>query len=133
MNSGANQSVTVLNRWSTSNPGGTLPRATEADPNSNNRYSDRWIENGDFMRIKNIQLGYTLPNSIGKWTAEFLTGARIFVGVQNLATFTKYSGFDPEVTRGASFQKGEFSLANGQDSGGSPQPRIVQLGMQLKF
>jgi TonB-dependent starch-binding outer membrane protein SusC len=133
MNSGANQSVSVLNRWSTSNPNGTLPRATEADPNSNNRYSDRWIENGDFMRIKNIQLGYTLPNSIGKWTADFLTGARIFVGVQNLATFTKYTGFDPEVTRGASFQKGEFSLANGQDSGGSPQPRIIQLGMQLKF
>ncbi len=133
MNDGGNQLATVVDRWSTSNPTGSLPRATASDPNSNNRYSDRWIENGDYMRIKNIQLGYTLPSSIAGMTKDFLSGARIYVGIQNLATFTGYKGYDPEVTRGASFQKGEFSLANGQDSGGSPQPRIVQVGVQLKF
>ena len=133
MSDGGNQSTSVLNRWSASNPSGTFPRATADDPNSNNRYSDRWIENADYLRIKNIQLGYTLPNSIGGMTKDFLSGARVYIGIQNLATFTQYSGFDPEVTRGASFQKGEFSLANGQDSGGSPQPRIVQVGVQLKF
>jgi TonB-dependent starch-binding outer membrane protein SusC len=133
MNGGNNQLATVANRWTTSNSNATLPRATAEDPNSNNRYSDRWIENADYMRIKNIQIGYTLPSSIGGMTKDFLSGARIYVGIQNLATFTKYRGYDPEVTRGASFQKGEFSLANGQDSGGSPQPRIVQVGVQLKF
>jgi TonB-dependent starch-binding outer membrane protein SusC len=133
MNGGNNQLATVADRWSTSNSNGTLPRATLADANSNNRYSDRWIEDADYLRIKNIQLGYTLPASIGKATAEFLSGARIYVGIQNLATFTSYTGYDPEVTRGASFQKGEFSLANGQDSGGSPQPRVIQVGVQLKF
>jgi TonB-dependent starch-binding outer membrane protein SusC len=130
---GNNQLATVANRWSVANPTGTLPRATADDPNANNRYSDRWIENADYMRIKNIQLGYTLPSSIGSMTKEFLSGARVYVGIQNLATFTGYKGYDPEVTRGASFQKGEFSLANGQDSGGSPQPMVVQVGVQLKF
>ena len=85
------------------------------------------------MRIKNIQLGYTLPASIGKATADILAGARIFIGIQNLATFTKYKGYDPQVTRGSLFQKGEFPLANGTDSGSSPQPRIIQVGAQLRF
>jgi TonB-dependent starch-binding outer membrane protein SusC len=133
MNDGGNQLASVADRWSTTNSNGSLPRATATDPNSNNRYSDRWIENADYLRVKNIQIGYTLPNSIGGMTKDFLSGARIYIGIQNLATFTGYKGYDPEVTRGASFQKGEFSLANGQDSGGSPQPRIVQVGVQLKF
>jgi TonB-dependent starch-binding outer membrane protein SusC len=134
MNNGNNQLATVANRWTTSNTGATIPRATGGDPNGNNRYSDRWVEDGSYMRIKNIQIGYNLPaSSLSSATKNFLSGARIFVAVQNLATFTKYQGFDPEVTRGASFQKGEFSLANGQDSGGSPQPTITQFGIQLKF
>jgi hypothetical protein len=57
----------------------------------------------------------------------------VYVGVQNLYTFTKYLGFDPEVTRGFSFQKGDVSLANGQDDGSSPQPRIFQFGWQVTF
>lgn len=134
MNSGNNQLASVADRWTTSNTSATIPRAVNGDPNSNNRYSDRWIENGAFMRLKNIQLGYNIPAaSLSSATKTFLSGARIFVAVQNLATFTKYKGFDPEVTRGASFQKGEFALANGQDSGGSPQPMITQFGIQLKF
>jgi TonB-dependent starch-binding outer membrane protein SusC len=133
MNGGNNQLTTVLDRWSSTNPNGTLPRATGDDSNANNRYSDRWVEDGSYMRIKNIQIGYTLPAGIGKATANILAGARIFVGIQNLATFTSYKGYDPEVTRGFSFQKGEFPLANGTDSGSSPQPRIIQLGAQLRF
>jgi TonB-dependent starch-binding outer membrane protein SusC len=134
MNNGNNQLASVANRWTTSNTSATIPRAVNGDPNSNNRYSDRWIENGSYMRVKNIQLGYNLPAaSINSATKNFLSGARIYVAIQNLATFTQYKGYDPEVTRGASFQKGEFSLANGQDSGGSPQPTITQFGIQLKF
>jgi TonB-linked SusC/RagA family outer membrane protein len=134
MSNGNNQLATVTDRWTTSNTSGTLPRATSGDPNANNRYSDRWIENGSFLRLKNVQLGYTFPTEkLGTVTKSFISGARIFVAVQNLATFTKYKGYDPEVTRGSSFQKGEFSLANGQDSGGSPQPTITQIGLQVKF
>lgn len=134
MNSGNNQLASVADRWTTSNTSATIPRAVNGDPNNNNRYSDRWIENASYMRLKNIQLGYNFPaNSISSATKNFLAGARIYVAVQNLATFTKYKGFDPEVTRGSSFQKGEFALANGQDSGGSPQPTITQFGIQLKF
>lgn len=134
MNNGNNQLASVLDRWTPSNTDTNIPRATSGDPNSNNRFSDRWIENGAFTRIKNIQFGYTFANaSISKATKELLSGARLYVAIQNLKTFTKYRGYDPEVTRGASFQKGEFALANGQDSGGSPQPRIVQFGVQLQF
>ena len=103
-------------------------------PNGNNRYSDRWIEKGDFMRIKNLQLGYTIPaKAFTGALKDILSGSRIYLGVNNLATFTKYKGYEPEVTRGFSFQKGEFALANGQDAGGSPQPTIVQLGWSITF
>lgn len=134
MNSGNNQLASVANRWTTSNTSATIPRAINGDPNGNNRYSDRWIENASYLRLKNVQLGYTFPSAkVSSYTKTFMAGARVYFAVQNLATFTKYKGYDPEVTRGASFQKGEFSLANGQDSGGSPQPTITQFGIQVKF
>jgi TonB-dependent starch-binding outer membrane protein SusC len=134
MRDGGNQLATVLDRWTSSNPSTSIPRATSDDANNNNRYSDRWIENGSYVRIKNLQIGYTIPGkAIDKIPGKVLSGSRLFIGVQNLLTITKYKGYDPEVTRGASFQKGEFALANGQDSGGSPQPTIYQFGWQLNF
>jgi TonB-dependent starch-binding outer membrane protein SusC len=134
MNGSNNQLSSTLNRWTSSNGSTTMPRASLSDKNGNNRFSDRWVENAKFLRLKNVSLGYTLPAAkTATATKNFLSGARIYVSVQNLATFTKYKGFDPEVTRGNSFQKGEFSLANGQDSGGSPQPTITQFGIQLNF
>ena len=134
MTSGNNQLKTVLNRWKGEGSSNTIPRASLDDVNANNRYSDRWIEKGDFLRIKNLQIGYTLPSvGISKFTKELISGSRVYIGVNNLATFTKYKGYDPEVTRGFSFQKGEFPLANGQDGGGSPQPTIVQFGWSFTF
>jgi TonB-dependent starch-binding outer membrane protein SusC len=134
LTSGANQLKDVLNRWKGEGSSNTIPRASRNDDNANNRYSDRWIENGSFMRIKNFQIGYTIPSkTISKATREFINGSRFYIGINNLATFTKYKGYDPEVTRGFSFQKGEFALANGQDGGGSPQPRIVQIGWSITF
>ena len=86
------------------------------------------------MRIKNLQIGYALPTTkLQSWTKEFVSKARLYVAAQNLYTFTKYLGFDPEVTRGFSFQKGDVVLANGQDPGNSPQPRIYQVGVQVTF
>ena len=69
MRSGNNQLKLVLDRWHGAGTSNSIPRASEDDPNSNNRYSDRWIEKGDFLRIKNLQLGYTLPASgLSKFT-----------------------------------------------------------------
>jgi TonB-linked SusC/RagA family outer membrane protein len=134
MSSGNNQLASVLDRWHGEGTSNTIPRASVDDPNGNNRYSDRWIENGAYLRIKNLQLGYTLPPArVGKITGDIISGSRFYIGVNNLATFTKYTGYDPEVTRGFSFQKGEFPLANGQDAGGSPQPTVVQFGWSLTF
>ena len=134
MNGGNNQSTRVLDRWTPTNPSNEIPRATQDDLNSNNRFSDRWIEDADFLRIRNLQLGYAVPTSVLESVTDgFVSRVRVYLGAQNLFTFTKYLGFDPEVTRGFSFQKGEFPLATGQDSGGSPQPRIFQLGAQVTF
>jgi TonB-linked SusC/RagA family outer membrane protein len=134
MNSGNNFSTRILDRWSGPGTSTTMPRAVANDPNGNNRYSDRWIEDADFMRIRNIQLGYAIPaKNLENWTDGFVARFRVYVGVQNLYTFTKYLGFDPEVTRGRSYQKGDLSLANGQDDGSSPQPRILQFGLQAAF
>jgi hypothetical protein len=111
-----------------------MPRAVQNDPNGNARYSDRWIEDAGFMRIRNIQLGYAIPTvKLDNWTNGFVARFRVYVGAQNLYTFTKYLGYDPEVTRGRSYQKGDFALANGQDDGSSPQPRILQFGVQATF
>ncbi|MBL0741246.1 SusC/RagA family TonB-linked outer membrane protein [Chryseolinea lacunae] len=124
----------VLGHWSGEGTSNSMPRLTQSDDNQNTRYSDRWIESGSFMRIRNIQLGYAIPaTQLKNWTGGMITRFRIYVAAQNLYTFTNYSGFDPEVTRGQSFQKGETPLATGQDGGSSPQPRIIQFGWQVTF
>ncbi len=127
-----NFSSSVLNRWTGAGTSNSIPRLTESDPNGNQRYSDRWIEDAGYMRIKNLQLGYTVPMSLIS-RMDFVSNIRAYIGVQNLATFTNYSGFDPEVGRAQSFQKGEFPLATGQDGGASPQPVIWQFGWQITF
>ncbi len=133
--SGANNYLTsTLDYWKGPGTSNSMPRPTVQDQNNNNRYSDRWIEDASFMRIRNIQLGYNIPTAkLKDITKGAVTKFRIYVAAQNLMTFTKYTGFDPEVTRGFSFQKGETPLANGQDSGSSPQPRILQFGWQVSF
>ncbi|MEM9674289.1 MAG: TonB-dependent receptor [Bacteroidota bacterium] len=129
-----NQSTRVLDRWSGPGTSDEIPRATLDDLNNNNRFSDRWVEDADFLRIRNIQLGYNVSSeALESLTNGFVNNVRVYIGAQNLFTFTNYLGFDPEVTRGFSFQKGEFPLATGQDSGGSPQPRIFQLGARVTF
>ena len=131
-----NFSTQVLDRWTaegTTNSSSN-PRLAIGDPNRNNRISDRFIEDADYLRIQNIQLGYTLPQEkLLSWTGDFVSNMRFYVSVQNLATFTGYSGYDPEVGRAQSFQKGNFPLATGQDGGSAPLPRIIQLGWSVSF
>lgn len=131
-----NFSTQVLSRWTGEGTAtsSSNPRLAPGDPNANNRYSDRWIEDAGYLRIQNIQLGYSLsPDLLKSWTDDFVSNMRVYLGAQNLATFTKYSGYDPEVGRTQSFQKGDFTLATGQDGGASPLPKIIQLGLSITF
>ena len=132
MNSTDNQIATVLNRWTASNKSNTMPRSGNAYDNS--RFSERWMEDGSFMRMKNLQVGYTIPSErLNTFTKGWLSYARFYAGVYNLITLTRYKGYDPEVTRSRGFTNGENQLLNGIDNGGSPQPRMIQLGWQVNF
>ena len=131
-----NFSTQVLNAWTGegSTNSSSNPRIVLNDPNGNNRISDRFVEDADYLRIQNIQLGYTLPqDQLQKWSNGFLSNMRFYLSAQNLATFTNYSGFDPEVGRAQSFQRGANPLATGQDGGQAPLPRVFQLGWSISF
>ena len=90
-----NQTVATLNRWTAEGTSNTMPRAVYNDPNKNTRASDRYVEDGSYLRIKNITLGYSLPTALMK--KAHLSTARCYITAQNLLTLTKYSGFDPEI------------------------------------
>lgn len=90
-----NKGTAILDRWTGEGTSTTEPRLTTLDPNQNARGSDRYIEDGSYVRLKNIQLGYTLPEAAAKKIG--MKGARVFVSGTNLLTFTNYTGYDPEV------------------------------------
>lgn len=114
-----NQTERVLGRWEGEGTSNTMPRAIFNDPNNNSRISSRFIEDGSYMRIKNITLGYTLPGTlIHRYKVQQI---RIYASAQNLATFTKYSGFDPEVP------------SNGVDFNVYPVTRVLSLGLNITF
>ncbi|MCR6722618.1 MAG: hypothetical protein NVV59_20510 [Chitinophagaceae bacterium] len=114
-----NQTTAVLNRWTGANTSNTMPRAVFNDPNKNTRVSNRYIEDGSYLRIKNITFGYTLPAHIAGRLK--MSSARIYLSAQNLLTFTKYSGFDPEVP------------ANGIDLNVYPVTRTISAGLNISF
>jgi TonB-linked SusC/RagA family outer membrane protein len=123
---GDNHTTRALRRWTPENPNATEPRAVWGDPNFNTRDSDRFVEDGSYVRLKNIVLGYTLP-------AEFsdrlgVRMARIYVQGQNIWTFTDYSGFDPEVHYG-----GQTAISRGTDFYTLPQARTFTFGFNVGF
>ncbi len=110
------------------NPGTKIPHTSINDPNDNDRISDRYVEDGSFLRIKNITLGYTFPKALlNKAKIENL---RVYVNIQNLYTFTKYTGYDPEV--GASTQDSS-GLTYGLDNGRYPSPAMYSFGLNITF
>ena len=131
MNGSSNQSITVLDRWTPTNKSNTMPRAN-SDYNNGAGFSDQFLENAAFLRVKNLQLGYNIK-SISNLTKGAISYARFYVGVSNLFTFTKYKGYDPEVTRQQSFAGGENQFLNGYDNGNAPQSRMLQVGWQINF
>lgn len=110
------------------NPGTKIPHTSINDPNDNDRISDRYVEDGSFLRIKNITLGYTFPKALlNKAKIENL---RVYVNIQNLYTFTKYTGYDPEV--GTSTQDSS-GLTYGLDNGRYPSPAMYSFGLNITF
>ena len=110
------------------NKGTKVPRPTIADPNDNDRLSTRYIEDGSYIRLKNITLGYTFPKTLLQKAR--IENVRVYVNIQNLYTFTKYSGFDPEV--GASTQDSR-GLTFGVDNGRYPSPTTYSCGLNITF
>lgn len=105
-----------------------VPRAAINDPNDNDRLSTRYIEDGSYLRFKNISLGYTFPKSVTK--KLYLENLRLYANIQNLWTITKYKGYDPEI--GASTQDSS-GLVFGLDFGRYPSPTTYSLGLNISF
>jgi hypothetical protein len=124
--------ISTLNRWTPTNTNTDVPRAAYGDPNNNLRTSDRFLENGSFARFKSLVLGYTLPTAL--LSKAHLRTVRIYVQAQNLVTFTKYSGLDPEVS---TFSSGSgaatANAALGTDFFTYPQARTLTGGITLGF
>ena len=118
----ANHQTSVLSRWTGEGTSNDYPRLTNTDPNGNfGKFSDFYLENGDYLRFKTVQIGYTLPdNAISKIGAKKL---RLFVTGENLLTLTDYTGYDPEIG-GDVF---------GIDKGYYPQARSFMFGLNVQF
>jgi len=130
MNSGANFLTTTLDAWTENNRNTDIPRAVLQDPNGNSRESTRFLEPGDFVRLRQLQLGYTLPQrALGAIRSENL---RLYISGQNLFTWTKYSGIDPEFSPSAN--GGTPSVLNtGVDRYIFPFTKSYSLGLQFTF
>ncbi len=91
----ANQLTTTLNRWTEDNHSSTMPRAVYGDPTQSTRISDRFVEDAGYLRLKTVQLGYSLPK---QWMdrLQFIKSLKIYVSGINLFTITPYTGYDPE-------------------------------------
>ncbi len=113
------------NMWRDDNTGGSLPRLTRLDNNKNSRISDAWIENGNFLKISNIQIGYNVPKSLLGMIG--ITAARAYFAIQNLCTISPYTKYgDPEVGQGS-------VIYTGLDTGRYATPRTFQFGLNVTF
>ncbi|MGN6399548.1 MAG: SusC/RagA family TonB-linked outer membrane protein, partial [Flavisolibacter sp.] len=118
----SNYSTEALSRWHGEGTSNDFPRLTDSDPNGNfSKMSDFYLEDGDYLRFKVVQLGYTLPRSL--FNKIGVSRLRVYVTAENLFTLTKYTGYDPEVGGGV------FGIDKGQ----YPQARSIIGGVQLSF
>lgn len=123
-----NSGTAVLDAWTPTNTDTDVPRAISADPNQNVRPSTRWIEDGSYLRLKNVILGYNIPGSrLKSFTRGAISSFRVYVSSQNLLTFTGYNGWDPEIG------SKNTTLTNGIDYGQYPAARSFQFGIQVGF
>lgn len=128
-----NQYAEIMNRFHpVNNPDGTWPRVTTEDRNANSQMSDLYVENGNYLRLKSITLGYTLPQSLT--SKMHLSKVRVYVTAQNLFTITKYSGFDPELGETYADDADNYGITElAVDRGQFPQPRTFLFGLNVNF
>ena len=116
-----NKFARVLDRWTGEGTSNTEPRYAFVDGNNNTRASDRYVEDGSFIKIKNVQLGYNFDLN----ESSAFDSVRLYLQGKNLLTITDYTGYDPEMSGGV--------LGSGIDRGNYPTPRIVSVGLNVKF
>jgi len=116
----ANQSANVLNRWFNEGQVTDVPMASWNDPLGNSSFSTRWIEDGSYLRLKNLTLAYTIPDKL-----LFLRNAQVYVTATNLYTWHKYLGYDPE------FSYSTYTMEQGIDYGLMPHTRKFMIGIRL--
>jgi hypothetical protein len=126
-----NQTTEVLKRWRKEGDVTDVPRAVEADPSNNLRASDRYIKDGSYLRIKNVTIGYTVPFTSNKYVDRL----RVYISCQNLFTFTKFNGYDPEVGAEWEGDAGNYNMRRGILAGNNftPVPRTFMIGLQTTF
>ena len=124
MKTPANMMTSALDAWRPDHTNTDVPRAVLNDPNNNARESDRFLENGNFVRLRQAQLGYTLPSALMK--KVHIEKLRFYVSGENLFTITNYSGIDPEFSRSS-------PLDTGIDRYIYPFTRSFTVGAQLTF
>ena len=116
---GQNAYAELLNRWTPTNPSNIYPKA---NTNRTVLTSDRWVEDGSYLKLKTLTVSYNVTNLKNK----HIQGVKLYVTGQNLLTWTKYRGYDPEVSyRGAS------TLQAGEDYGGYPQSKTMMMGVKI--
>jgi hypothetical protein len=126
----ANKGSYVLNSWTSSNPSNSVPRPVNGASVSYDNFSDYFVEDASYVRIQNIQVGYTLRESLAQKIA--LKNCRIYLSGNNLFTFTNYKGYDPSAVGGGTDGKGE-PIGSGIDKGFYPVAKTFLIGMSLNF
>ena len=121
---GANRSDYVLSGWTESNPSNTTPRASGGGSINNKYFSDYFVEDASYLRIQNIQIGYTANENILDFLK--LDSLRAYVSINNLFTFTNYNGFDPSASS-------DRPIGAGIDKGFYPVPRTFMFGLNVKL
>ncbi|MCQ6957225.1 SusC/RagA family TonB-linked outer membrane protein [Mucilaginibacter aquariorum] len=118
-----NRSTDILNRWTPTNTNTDIPRVVQNDPNQNQRDSNRkgWLQNGKYLRINTVQLGYAFKKDLIKGVSNL----RVYGTAQNLYSFQAYKGFNPDFTSGV--------FNPGFDAGSFPKPRTILMGVQVGF
>ena len=117
-----NQTTVMVNRWQIEGQQTNIPKITFQDPMGNARFSDRWIEDGSYLRLKSVTLSYDLPLH-----SQYLQGLQFWIQANNMFTVTKYLGSDPE------FSSTSSVLGQGIDMGSLGQSRSFVLGMKINL
>lgn len=116
-----NHHTDMLNYWTPNNPNTNIPRPTIADPNANARVSDRFIEKGDYVKLQNIELGYSIP-----FESKTINRARVYVSGQNVFAITSANVYDADFLSDGLFSRGFYN-------GSFPNPQTFALGLEIEF